>query len=665
MNYYTYYNNSNRPLVLNHQINPVNYTPIAYLNYNNNYLNTYNNSNNTMILKSPFTNDNFFLTNNNIIKHPTSSNTKSNSINNINSLTNRVNHLNYNPNNLNLIGNRTLPTVANVKKLPQTQNNNNIAYNNNNLNLNKNNKNNITNNLPLKNQINPGNNLNRNNIVSNQPKNNTKKFINIDPNIDTDADNLYRINKAQNNNKINTAHNNKNNAAAQKVLTNPNKNISNNEMIPVVENNLNPNSNMNKMNKMNNMNNMNNISNQKAVEEINLGGPKNNVKNIRNNPNENKYATVKKISDTTSNATSNTTSNITSNATSEKVKKRILNRNDYINIIYKEVGIINLGNTCFINSCLQVLIHCPLFIYSFFNKYKLINKENTPISYAFYELCKDMMEILDQQQNKYIDISNFKNEFGSKHSIFGGYLQNDSQEFFRVLLEDISTELNEAINKGIYRTLTNSDTTKTKQMRDIEFDKNFSEREKSIITDLFYAQLITTFTCQCTHNTYSFQKILDFPLLLPENKSKVDINDLLIKYFQPEEIDFERKCEKCQKKIKHRKETKISRPPKLLILSFQRIDSVSQKKNECVVTFPKILKINEFIEKGIGNDNNPTYELFAVINHQGTVDFGHYFSYIKFHRKEDWYEFNDSQVKPIGKNIESFPYAYALFYAKL
>ena len=155
MSYYTYYNNSNHPLVLNHQLNPVNYTPIAYLNYNNNYLNTFNNTNNTMIFKSPFTNDNFFLTNNNIIKHPTSRNTKSNSINNINSLTNRVNHLNYNQNNLNLIGNRTLPTVANVKKLPQTQNNNNIAYNNNNLSLNKNNKNNITNNLPLKNLINP------------------------------------------------------------------------------------------------------------------------------------------------------------------------------------------------------------------------------------------------------------------------------------------------------------------------------------------------------------------------------------------------------------------------------------------------------------------------------------------------------------------------------
>ena len=637
----TLYYYGNRPNLLipqtfpRNQINPVNYLPLSYSNNNN--LNSYDiNFNNRMInpnpkiynnmLSSRFINSEYYLKNN-----PTGVN-----LNNINNSA-RINHTNNsNPlSNLTSYNPSQNQAVASVIKLPPSQYN--VVYNNNNINS-----------LASKNKLNQGNNLNKNNIVINQPKNNIKRTIknNIDPNID--VDDQYRNNNLQNNNKIKTGYNNINNANAvvENDLINPTtKNITNHKMNEVVENNLNP-------------KNMDNI-NQKAVEEINLGGPKNNIKNNnRNNiktPDKNNFATVTKISDTTS------------NSTSTKVKKRELTRNDYERIIYKEVGIINLGNTCFINSCLQVLIHCPLFIYSFFNKHQLIKKESTPISYAFYELCKDMMQILDQQKKKYIDISNFKNEFGSKHPIFGGYLQNDSQEFCRVLLEDISTELNEVSNKAIYRALTNSDTTKTKQFRDIEFDKNFSEREKSIVTDLFYAQLITTFTCECTHNTYSFQKILDFPLLLPENKSNVSIYELLIKYFKAEFIDFERNCEKCQKKIKHKKEMKISRPPKLLILSFQRIDSVSQKKNECVVTFPKILNINKFIEKDLVNDNNPTYELFAVINHQGTVDFGHYFSYIKFHHKEDWYEFNDSQVKYIGKNIEnieSFPYAYALFYYK-
>lgn len=643
MSYYLYNNNlyyqKPTPILLS-SYNPGIYDAHpAYLNNNNNinYLNTINNTNKTVISsKPPFINNNHNL-NNYLINLPTSINVNANNINNLN-LTNYVNPINYNSNkNENRKRNHTF---ANAKKITPRQNN--IEYNNNNnINLYKNSHNKLNSN----NQLNAGNNLNKKNILINQSRNNNinriKRSINIDPNID--VDNQYRHNNVQNNNNIITSgYNNINKAVVENNLTNPSKNINNNKMIAVVENNLIPNKNMNNIN-------------QNAIKEIDLGGTKNNIQNNKNIPNENNFATIKKISEASSNVL----------PTSSEMKKRVLSIDDYKNIIYKEVGIINLGNTCFINSCLQVLIHCKLFIYNFFNKQQLINKNNTPISYAFYELCKDMMQILDQQENKYIDISNFKKEFGSKHSTFDGYLQNDSQEFFRVLLEDISTELNEASNKTIYRALTNSDIKKTKQFRDIEFDKNFSEREKSIVTDIFYAQLIATFTCQCNHKTYSFQKILDFPLLLPENKPNVDIYDLLINYFQSEVIDFETKCEKCQRKQKHRKDTKISRPPKLLILSFQRIDSVTQKKNECVVTFPKILKMNKFIEEGIGNDINPIYELFAVINHQGTVDFGHYFSYIKFNHKEDWYEFNDSSVKPIAKNIESFPYAYALFYIKI
>ena len=202
------------------------------------------------------------------------------------------------------------------------------------------------------------------------------------------------------------------------------------------------------------------------------------------------------------------------------IKRRPLNKSNYQRIILKDIGIINLGNTCFINSCLQVLIHCPSFIYGFFSKDKLINKEQTPISYYLYAICVHMMDTVNTQE-KYIDISTFRNKFAQKHQIFGGFIQNDSQEFCRVLLEDLSNELNEVKNKAIYKTLTISNK-KTKIEKDEEFYKNFKERENSIIIDLFYAQLITSFTCHCGEETYSFQKILDFPLLLPENVQNID-----------------------------------------------------------------------------------------------------------------------------------------------
>ena len=48
-----------------------------------------------------------------------------------------------------------------------------------------------------------------------------------------------------------------------------------------------------------------------------------------------------------------------------------------------------------------------------------------------------------EKRKAYIDISNFNLIFGLKHDNFGGNKINDSQELLRLLLEDLSHELNE------------------------------------------------------------------------------------------------------------------------------------------------------------------------------------------------------------------------------
>ena len=340
--------------------------------------------------------------------------------------------------------------------------------------------------------------------------------------------------------------------------------------------------------------------------------------------------------------------------TSKNIKKE----ENLFDVVNKEIGIKNLGNTCFINSCLQILIHCQLFIYKLIKNSKLIN-EKTPITSNFLSICKMMMETEEQS----IDISNFKNLLALNHKLFEGYLQNDSQEFCRILLEDISRELNEVKIKSIYRLLSNSDK-KSKKLRDEDFHKNFTQREKSIITDIFYAQIVNIFTCECKAEIYSFQKILDFPLLFPENINNdiITINELLKLYFQTENIDFESKCESCHKVYSHKKEIKISRPPEILILSLQRIDE-KQEKLRYKVEFPQILDIYPYVDHDCGYDRECKYNLFGIVNHEGRIDFGHYFSFIKIGNK-NWFKFNDSRVSKIDKIIDCSEDVYALFYVK-
>ena len=143
----------------------------------------------------------------------------------------------------------------------------------------------------------------------------------------------------------------------------------------------------------------------------------------------------------------------------------------------------------------------------------------------------------------------------------------------------------------------------------------------------------------------------------------ITINELLKLYFQTEEIDFESICEKCKNKCKHKKEIKISRPPEILILSLQRINGSNQKKLGYSVKFPQILDIYEYIDHDCGYDKESKYNLFGVINHVGSINSGHYYSYVNLDNK-DWFEFNDSLVNNLTNFPESSKSVYALFYIK-
>ena len=66
----------------------------------------------------------------------------------------------------------------------------------------------------------------------------------------------------------------------------------------------------------------------------------------------------------------------------------------------------------------------------------------------FLKIC---YYIINAQKNNdhYIDISFFVNNFSKKHSNFTGLIQNDCIEFLRILFENISLELYES-KKNLY-----------------------------------------------------------------------------------------------------------------------------------------------------------------------------------------------------------------------
>ena len=140
-----------------------------------------------------------------------------------------------------------------------------------------------------------------------------------------------------------------------------------------------------------------------------------------------------------------------------------------------------------------------------------------------------------------------------------------------------------------------------------------------------------------------------------------------------EDLDEENKwkCEKCKENRKAKVQIKIKKLPPVLIIHLKRFKKTQggtkNEKLDCRVDFPlKDLDLSKFTTEPQAAENRLTYKLFAIIHHQGSIDFGHYYSTTLSEVDSVWTEFNDEDVRKIdsskAKNNKISP--YILFYRR-
>ena len=218
--------------------------------------------------------------------------------------------------------------------------------------------------------------------------------------------------------------------------------------------------------------------------------------------------------------------------------------------------------------------------------------------------------------------------------------QEDCVEFVRVFLNDLSIENNINNSKSPYKVL--SYEAKNKYEASKEFHNNYIKRENSSVIKNFYFQIMNIYVCSCGYETFSFDKYLDLPLLIPDQNKNYNLKDL-IKYRLNSKITQRiEKCESCKMTgLNHNKLEKFDMISNYIIIYIQRINKFEKTKNNSIIEFEEDLNLGEYFVEKISKAG--LYKLLGIICHEGSLDCGHYYAIIKI--RDKWFKFSDNKVK--------------------
>ena len=330
-------------------------------------------------------------------------------------------------------------------------------------------------------------------------------------------------------------------------------------------------------------------------------------------------------------------------------------------------GLTNLGNTCFINACVQVLSH-TYELNDFLNletyKKRLNKKQDSILLLEWDNLRKILWS-----SNCIVTPAKFLNTIQKLAEIkglelFTGFSQNDLPEFLIFIIDSFHCALSRKVEMNIIGNEVNE--TDRIAVKCFEKIKAMYSNDYSEIWNMFYgihiSQLKTINNNESVSMTPEPYFIINLPI--PSNNKSPSLYDCFDLYVEGEVLDGENKVfyEKTNEYEDMRKNISFWSFPTILVIDIKRFNS-QNRKNQVLVTFPlENLNLSKYV---VGyNKESYVYDLYGVCNHSGNVLGGHYTSVVK-NANGKWYHFNDTSVSEISLDTQIItPKAYCFFYRK-
>lgn len=153
----------------------------------------------------------------------------------------------------------------------------------------------------------------------------------------------------------------------------------------------------------------------------------------------------------------------------------------------------------------------------------------------------------------------------------------------------------------------------------------------------------------------------------------IALTDCLDRYTAVEHLGSGVECDGCHRKSASKtKQMSFGALPMVLMIQLKRFDAVAEKKVDDPVHFPATgLDMGAYLSGwALGGVQEQagvpapslSYDLFAVINHNGGLSQGHYTSYVK--EDGSWYRCDDVWVTAADEDEVLASQAYMLFYRR-
>ncbi|KAL2236130.1 UNVERIFIED_CONTAM: hypothetical protein Sindi_1345200 [Sesamum indicum] len=341
-------------------------------------------------------------------------------------------------------------------------------------------------------------------------------------------------------------------------------------------------------------------------------------------------------------------------------------------------GLNNLGNTCFMNSVLQALLHAPPLRNYFLNdrhKNESCRKGSADRLCLPCDIDVIYSAVFSGERTPYSP-AKFLYSWWQHSENLASYEQQDAHEFFISMLDRIHEKLGKAslgkengdcqcIAHRVFSGLLRSDVTCTS----CGFTSSTYDPCVDISLDLNNSSFATDFTSK--------------PSKINETSVASSLVGCLDLFTRPEKLGSDQKlyCENCREKQDALKQMSLNKLPLVLCLHIKRFEHSPirkmSRKIDRHLQFPFSLDMRPYLSSSIvrkrfGNrifsfegeetDVSTEFEVFAVVTHSGMLESGHYVTYLRL--RNQWYKCDDAWITEVDEEVVRASQCYLIFYVQ-